>query len=61
MPIKRITKGNYNEFFQARIYGFLFFFQYFTENHYSSLRVSEKESSAYFGSPVPVLEDLTSV
>ena len=38
-----------------------FFLQYFTENHNSTLKFSVKESSVYFGSPVPVLEDFTSV
>ena len=55
----KVTKSNCSEYLPARIYVTPFSFQYFTENHNSSLKFSETESSVSFGSPV--LEDFTSV
>ena len=57
----KVTKSNYSEHLPARIHVSPFFFQYFAENHNSSLKFSETESSVYLGSPVLVLEDFTSV
>ena len=50
-----------SEYLVIRIYVPPFFFQNFVANHDSLLKFSETESSVYFGSPAPVLEDFTSV
>ena len=54
------TKSNYSEYLPARIMFLPFFYQYLTEDHNSSLKFSETESSVNFESPVPLLELFTS-